>query len=99
MPESSQPTDGVTECQKTQIAITRSLRMRLLACAHHELKKSGKEITLKRFRQNNIYSESRVSGTPHNTPGHPIIPRNTLETARDTPRAPNIVVSGQTAHA
>jgi len=28
----------------------------------------------------------------------PIIPRNTLETARKTPGTPKIVVSGQTAH-
>ena len=41
-------------------------------------------------------------GTPRNTPGtrlgHPLIPRNTLETARNTPRTAKIVVSGQTAH-
>ena len=44
-------------------------------------------------------------GTPRNNPGtpleHPIIPRNTLEhveTARNIPGTPKIVVSGQTAH-
>ena len=41
-------------------------------------------------------------GTPRNNPGtpleHPIIPRNTLETARNTPGTPKIVVSGQIAH-
>ena len=41
-------------------------------------------------------------GTPRNNPGtpleHPIIPPNTLETARNTPRTPKIVISGQTAH-
>ena len=40
--------------------------------------------------------------TPRNNPGtpleHPIIPPNTLETARNTPRTPKTVVSGQTAH-
>ena len=41
-------------------------------------------------------------GTVRNNPGtpleHPIISRNTLETARNTPGTPKIVVSGQTAH-
>ena len=41
-------------------------------------------------------------GTARNNPGtpleHPIIPWNTLETARNTHGKPKIVVSGQTAH-
>ena len=41
-------------------------------------------------------------GTHRNTPGtplgYPIIPRNTIETVRNTPRTSKIVVSGQTAH-
>ena len=41
-------------------------------------------------------------GTPRNNSGtpleHPIIPPNTLETARNTPGIPKIVVSGRTAH-
>jgi len=41
-------------------------------------------------------------GTAQNNPGtplkHPIITRNTLETARNTPGTPKIVVSGQTDH-
>jgi len=40
-------------------------------------------------------------GTARNNPGtpleHRIIPRKTLETARNTPRTPKIVVSGLTA--
>jgi len=50
-----------------------------------------------------------IPGTPRNSPEqsrttpqtpleHPIISRNTLETARNTPGTPKIVVSGQTAH-
>jgi len=38
-------------------------------------------------------------GTPWNTPGtSPEHPRNTLETVRNTPGTPKIVVSDQTAH-
>jgi len=39
-----------------------------------------------------------VPGCIEGIPEHPIIPRNTLETARNTPGTPKIVVSGQTAH-
>ena len=39
-----------------------------------------------------------VSVKPGTPQGHPIIPQKTLKTARNTPRTPKIVVSGQTAH-
>ena len=43
-------------------------------------------------------SPEQPGTTPEHPPEYPIIPRNTLETAGNTPGTPKIVVSGQTAH-
>ena len=66
-----------------------------------ELKETAVPVTsLKHYIDHSIrlYGVSVNQEHPGTPLGHPIIPRDTLETARNIPRTPKIVVSGQTAH-